>query len=65
MALHDVFVYGTLQFPEVLRALIARVPESQPATLAGYKRYRVQNQVFPAIIPGDAEDRVCGRIMRA
>ncbi|KAL6775751.1 hypothetical protein ACKKBG_A18350 [Auxenochlorella protothecoides x Auxenochlorella symbiontica] len=56
----DIFVYGTLQYPEVLRALIGRVPDLTPATLTGYRRYCVSQQVFPAIIPGEADDSVKG-----
>ncbi len=56
----DIFVYGTLQYPEVLRALIGRVPDLTPATLTGYRRYCVSQQVFPAIIPGEADDSVSG-----
>lgn len=53
------FVYGTLQFPEVLQALINRVPRSQPATVSGYRRYALRGQVFPATVPASPDSQVC------
>ncbi len=47
----NAFVYGTLMADEVLKLLIHRVPKSKPATLAGFQRFRVKGQVFPAIVP--------------
>ncbi len=44
------FVYGTLQVPVVMKALIARVPEGVKATLPGYARYRLAGHVFPGIL---------------
>lgn len=49
------FVYGTLMAPEVVQALIKRVPPMRPATLKGYTRHSVKGVVFPAIIPDSAE----------
>jgi hypothetical protein len=39
------FVYGTLMFPEVLQALINRVPRMEPAAIQGFQRYRIKGQV--------------------
>ena len=50
------FVYGTLMAPEVVQALIKRVPPMKPAKLHGYTRHSVKGVVFPAIVP-DAGDR--------
>lgn len=46
------FVYGTLMAPEVLRALIDRVPDNRtPAFLPpGYSRHPVIGQVYPGVI---------------
>ncbi|KAF6261215.1 Butirosin biosynthesis, BtrG-like protein [Scenedesmus sp. NREL 46B-D3] len=58
------FVYGTLMAPEVLQLLIKRVPKSRAATLNGYARYRVKEQVFPAIIPAkQSESKVTGVVL--
>lgn len=48
---HTVFVYGTLQFGDVLAAVIGRRLEGRAATLAGYARYAVKQQPFPGIVP--------------
>ncbi len=44
------FVYGTLLAPEIIHAVIGRVPKSQPCTLSGYARFTVRQQVYPGII---------------
>ena len=43
-----VFVYGTLMAPEVMGALIKRVPLMQPARLDGFERWSLRGAVFPA-----------------
>ncbi|KAG2447215.1 hypothetical protein HYH02_007955 [Chlamydomonas schloesseri] len=48
---------------EVLRLLIKRVPRTRPATLAGYTRYKVKGQVFPAIVPSTSECKVEGKVL--
>jgi gamma-glutamylcyclotransferase (GGCT)/AIG2-like uncharacterized protein YtfP len=44
------FVYGTLMAPEVMRAVVGRLPPSSPATLVGYVRHPVRHQVYPGLI---------------
>ena len=58
--MHKVFVYGTLMANEVVSALLDRDHERFPAKLQGFKRYRIRQQVFPAIIPGTVGDIVEG-----
>ncbi|KAL4432856.1 hypothetical protein ABPG77_008182 [Micractinium sp. CCAP 211/92] len=48
------FVYGTLMYPEVLTALIQRVPRMEPAVIHGFQRYRIRGQVFPGTIRSTA-----------
>lgn len=48
-------------FPEVLTALIGRVPRHQPATVHGFKRFALRGQVFPAMVPGPADSKVGAR----
>jgi gamma-glutamylcyclotransferase (GGCT)/AIG2-like uncharacterized protein YtfP len=48
------FVYGTLMFPEILRVLIGRVPESTTATAAGWRVAALPGRIYPALVPGDA-----------
>ena len=45
------FVYGTLLFDEVQRAVVGRAFRSEPAVLIGYVRRRVRGQVYPAVRP--------------
>lgn len=56
------FVYGTLMVPEVLLALLGRVPQLEEATLEGYRRFALPNECYPAISP-DARHNVQGRVL--
>ena len=40
------FAYGTLMFPEIIQAVIGRVPDQQPAMIAGYRRLVVAGELF-------------------
>jgi gamma-glutamylcyclotransferase (GGCT)/AIG2-like uncharacterized protein YtfP len=44
------FVYGTLQYPELLEQLLGRVPPHRPARLEGYARYTVRGAEYPGIL---------------
>ncbi|KAL3797068.1 hypothetical protein ACHAW5_007569 [Stephanodiscus triporus] len=49
------FVYGTLMSPDVLRALLGRVPGMMPkAILSNHSRHSVLGRVYPGIIPTPA-----------
>lgn len=50
----DLFVYGTLQFPEVLRALLGRTPESSPITLDGWRAAALARRPYPGLVPANA-----------
>src|SRR5262249_11265420 len=50
----DLFVYGTLQFPEVLRALLGRVPDSSPITLDGWRAAALARRTYPGLVPANA-----------
>lgn len=43
------FAYGTLQLPEVMRAVTGGIFPSQPARLPHYARYRIRNRVYPGL----------------
>ena len=47
---NQVFVYGTLQYPSILTALINRVPTMHKAVVHGYRRYGLTDFVFPAVV---------------
>ncbi|WP_067547572.1 gamma-glutamylcyclotransferase family protein [Nocardia crassostreae] len=44
------FVYGTLQFPEVLTELIGRTPESERAVLLGRRAAALPEGVYPGLM---------------
>lgn len=54
MAPEALFAYGSLLFPEVLQALLGRVPESTPATVAGWRVAALPGRVYPALIAAEA-----------
>jgi gamma-glutamylcyclotransferase (GGCT)/AIG2-like uncharacterized protein YtfP len=45
------FVYGTLQFPEVLHALIGRMPEHAPAAADGWRIAALPGRDYPGLVP--------------
>jgi gamma-glutamylcyclotransferase (GGCT)/AIG2-like uncharacterized protein YtfP len=69
----NVFAYGSLCEPAVLKILLKRyelvvtvpthrVPSLKPAVLSGYKRYRVISKAYPAVLP-DPDFQVKGSLM--
>ncbi|WP_194814341.1 gamma-glutamylcyclotransferase family protein [Nocardia sp. XZ_19_385] len=48
------FVYGTLQFPEVLTVLLGRCPERIPAQLPGWRVAALPDRVYPGLVPDPA-----------
>ncbi|SEG72640.1 Gamma-glutamyl cyclotransferase, AIG2-like [Thermomonospora echinospora] len=52
------FVYGTLRFPEVLQALLGRVPELEPARAVGWRVKALPGVVYPGLVadPGGVAD---------
>lgn len=54
--MHQIFCYGTLQVPDVMRAVTGRVYEGEKARLPGYAIYRVKNTEYPGVVPlGNSE----------
>ncbi|MEV6394801.1 gamma-glutamylcyclotransferase family protein [Streptomyces sp. NPDC051907] len=47
------FVYGSLTFPEVLDAVLGRVPEHRAASAAGWRNAPLRERPFPGLVPGD------------
>jgi gamma-glutamylcyclotransferase (GGCT)/AIG2-like uncharacterized protein YtfP len=54
----DLFVYGTLRFPEVLEVLLGRVPGLAPARVAGWRAAALSGRVYPGLVeaPGGAAE---------
>ena len=46
----DVFVYGTLQDPEVLGALLDDPPPLTPVTITGWRVAPVRGRVYPGLV---------------
>ena len=59
----NLFVYGTLMVPEVMFTVCGHHHHGQSATLLGYRRRRIVDEVYPAIVRCDG-DRVEGIFYR-
>lgn len=46
------FVYGTLRFPEVVHALLDRLPSRTPAVAPGWRVAALPGRVFPGLVEG-------------
>jgi gamma-glutamylcyclotransferase (GGCT)/AIG2-like uncharacterized protein YtfP len=46
------FAYGTLRFPDVLEALLGRVPEHSPGIVEGWRVAALDGRVYPVLVPG-------------
>jgi len=45
-----------------VQILLKRVPERRDAVLPGFRRHRIQQQVFPAMAVGGNDDEVHGQV---
>lgn len=55
MAPDNLFVYGSLLFPDVLRALIDRLPESTAVVARGWRVTALPGVVYPGLVPDDTD----------
>lgn len=46
-----IFVYGTLQFPDIAAAVVGRRLRGRRARLPGFGRYQVRRAPYPGIVP--------------
>ncbi|XP_010450779.1 PREDICTED: AIG2-like protein A [Camelina sativa] len=60
--LHNVFVYGSFQEPDVFNVLLYRTPEIVSATLPGFQRFRLKGRLYPCIVPSE-KGEVHGKIL--
>ena len=59
----NLFVYGSLMFPKVWETVVAGEYVNDPAAVSGYVRKRVNDDnSYPAVIPGDDEAVLHGRV---
>ncbi len=58
--MHRLFVYGTLEFPVIVKKLLGFSLTGEPVQLQGYERYLLVNRNYPGIIraPGKRVDGV-------
>ncbi|AUZ85825.1 gamma-glutamylcyclotransferase family protein [Methylophaga nitratireducenticrescens] len=57
----NLFVYGTLMDPEIMRKVSGQKHTSKVATLDGFMRKKIKDEVFPAMIPQQGS-RVAGLV---
>ncbi|CAH2079907.1 unnamed protein product [Thlaspi arvense] len=60
--LHNVFVYGSFQEPEIVNIMLERTPEIISVTLPGFKRFRLKGRLYPCVIPFEAGE-VHGKLL--
>nr|VDD11548.1 unnamed protein product [Brassica oleracea] len=60
--LHNVFVYGSFQEPEVVKVMLDRSPEIISVTLPGFKRFRLKGRLYPCVIPSE-DGEVHGKLL--
>lgn len=59
----DLFLYGTLQDPEVLGLLLDVLPPMTPVTVTGWRVAPVRGQLYPGLVR-DADARATGHHVR-
>ncbi len=55
----NLFTYGTLMAPDIMREVSGTLLESVSVTLSGYQRFQVQGEQYPGII-SEAGQKVTG-----
>ncbi len=56
----NVFTYGSLMHRSVWDRVVAGVYQARPARVRGFTRFRVINEVYPALLRGDPDSIVEG-----
>ena len=51
------FAYGSLTFPEVLDAVLGRIPKHRLASVAGWRAAALRDRPFPVLVPGSGSVR--------
>ncbi|KAF8114401.1 hypothetical protein N665_0038s0025 [Sinapis alba] len=60
--LHNVFVYGSFQEPDIVNIMLERIPEIISVTLPGFKRFRLKGRLYPCVVPSEAGE-VHGKVL--
>ncbi|MDZ7734952.1 MAG: gamma-glutamylcyclotransferase family protein [Gammaproteobacteria bacterium] len=61
---YQVFVYGTLLIPDIMREVTGRQYAGVAAVLRGYRRYRMRNRSYPGVV-AEAGAEVHGMLFEA
>jgi len=59
----DLFVYGTLLFPEILDELLGRSPLSYEWAVRGWRRVVLKDRDFPGLVRSHADDMTLGQVL--
>ncbi|CAA0406380.1 AIG2-like protein A [Arabidopsis thaliana] len=62
LQLHNVFVYGSFQDPDVINVMLDRTLEIVSATLPGFQRFRLKGRLYPCIVPSE-KGEVHGKVL--
>lgn len=57
------FVYGTLMFPEVQKAVLGRVPASETAAITGWRAAALEGRPYPGLVEADPSVQTVGWIL--
>ena len=63
MSSYNLFVYGTLMWPEVVQAILGRAVAAEDALLKGFKRCRMKGVLYPGL-KRDQASSVKGKLLR-
>ncbi|WP_218638898.1 gamma-glutamylcyclotransferase family protein [Streptomyces acidiscabies] len=61
--LRELFVYGTLRFDAVLKALLGRIPAGTPVSAPGYRAAALESRVYPGLVARAFGDPVPGVVL--
>ena len=56
----NIFTYGSLMFERVWSRVVVCVYERLNVTMCGYKRRKLKERTYPAVIPGTRSDSIDG-----
>ncbi len=56
VAMHRLFVYGTLRHPPLIEALVGHRLDARPATLSGHRAARLRGRAYPGLVVDPASE---------
>lgn len=58
----NLFAYGTLMEPRLVKRVIGSVPASESASLPGYQRFAFKEECYPGIVPSHKNGSITGTL---